>query len=363
MLIGYNLGAHGRFLQKLSCKILRLFGFGNHDYDDHNSTKGNISLNELTELSNKHRVVQLTRSDENVKYSTLNTKVRKSAEVFKYAKDDSQISDLTCDSAIDLSGCASTQTEDEFDEQLIELLYNDLYHDFYGKGDLSDIRENEDPQKRFRTHTVDRIDQVLHQIDDIKKSIVEIDDELYHISGSTYANFNPNFLKLTNTFVDEFERDVDELSDYNIQNRNSITKMPFEELNHKPMEQMKRNISSHDSCKQKGRHFNCDRENSKESYSSFSDVESVQLEWDFDFESGNGYYDSGKQNLLGLDNIEQKQSPLKQKLSFMANGLDMPMTDEQKLKNMHDLLDEAKKLGLLNNIIEALAPHQNNDDG
>src|SRR5699024_10774344 len=92
-----------------------------------------------------------------------------------------------------------------------------------------------------------------------------------------------------------------------------------------------------------------------QSHASLSDMDSLQLEWDFDFESGYDYYDS--QAASHSEPKYKRQSPMKDKLSSTETGFDVPMTDEQKLK-MHDLLDEAKKLGLLNNIIDALAPSE-----
>lgn len=364
VLIGYNLGAHGGILHKLSNRVLRLFGFSGDDRDD-NGANAKRAMHNGTGEQHKKRAQQFGgNSDNNNNVHFMNGRTKPSEELVIEEID--EMSDFTCDSAIDVQ-YGSTLPDDDLDEQLMELLsYNDLYSDFYGKNDSQDplIQEpredgDESPRKRFRTRTVDRIDQVLHQIDDIKKSIVEIDDELYHIAGSTYANFNPSFLTLTNTFVDEFLKDdeiFDSTSDRKTsEDRSSLsgTKVYSDEASDS------RKNGSQDPGKAKERHSATrdTRHNSKQS--SFSDLDSLQLEWDFDFESSYDYYsgvDTKDASSAESGDSDKKQSPLKEKLSSAANGLDMPMTDEQKLKNMHDLLDEAKKLGLLNNIIDALAP-------
>lgn len=50
--------------------------------------------------------------------------------------------------------------------------------------------------------TVAKIDEVLTQIDDIKKSIVDIDTQLFQVTGSKCATFNPDFFTLTHGDLD-----------------------------------------------------------------------------------------------------------------------------------------------------------------
>lgn len=357
LLIGYHLGTHGHWIRHFSSRILRLLGFGGGG--DHD--KGNNLLKASRDLVNYRRNgQQYSNQNGSSRYSNGGQmhESMDSTEMYMEDEMETRMSDITSDSAIDLHS-GSALSEDDIDEQILELLnYNNLYSDLYTKnaeprmlGQKGDDDDDTISRKRFRNGTVDRIDQVLQQVDDIKKSIVEIDDELYQIAGSTYANFNPDFLTLTNHMVEEFDDDdLFELtpSQKVSENRPSLTKVHLEEASRKLA------ASTHfpkHSPKEKLTTASDGSKSDSQSHASLSDLDSLPLEWDFDFESGYDY-DSTAQSELKSN----KPSQLKEKLSSVANGLEMPMTDEQKLKNMHDLLDEAKKMGLLNNIIDALAP-------
>ena len=143
-----------------------------------------------------------------------------------------------------------------------------------------------------RNGTVAKIDEVLTQIDDIKKSIVEIDSQIFDFSGSKCTSFNPAFLTLTNTDLNE---ESDDLFDRELESEQTPTtpSTPLQELN---------------------------------------------LEWDVsDVETDSLYYGSEE-----LD---------------IESALSLPVTDieKQKFKSMQELLEDAKQLGLLNTILDAIS--------
>lgn len=317
---------------------------------------------------------------------------------------ETRMSDLhSSDSAIDVN-YNDLVSEDDIDEQLMEIFnYDHLYEELYScKSPTTNSVNSQTASKnvdgddkvrrgRFGTGTVDRIDQVLQQVDDIKRSIVEIDDELYQIAGATYANFNPNFLSLTSVANIE-----EEFADLLFDDENPAPSSPNRAVTEDKNRHSRQSTSSTSASEQHLDSLNSDKQrlplrrraktttttsgeqqtdSDSQSHASLSSLDldgsGLQLEWDFDFESGNyDYYDSNKaasakaqtesSSKQTLEEQTPRQqgsaSPLKEKLSSAATGLELPMTDEQKLKNMHDLLDEAKRLGLLNNIIDALAP-------
>ncbi|KAI2808188.1 Calcium ion binding [Blomia tropicalis] len=344
MLIGYHIGAHNSWIHKLARRLLYSVGLAkrhNHDHVNNEGT-GRKHYNRLgqTDVPDGYGNFQQFQFVNGIGQQLIVRQQMMMPPATHEMIDDCRMSDLTCDSAIDVK-------EDDLDEQLNELLeYANAYNEYYnlnknGRIDSSPEQEVDDNvQKRFRTRTVDKIDQVLHQIDDIKKSIVEIDDDLYHIAGSTYANFNPDFLTLTNTIVDAdiFDKDDDLLEQLSpnrkiSEDRTSITRIRLEEVNHKLAHSNRNSSGDTESLKHRNREkYSTPRE--APSHASCSDLDSLQLEWDSDFESTYEYYDpqSCDQSFADDKVSERKKSPLKEKLSSAANGLDMPMTDEQKLK-------------------------------
>ncbi len=142
--------------------------------------------------------------------------------------------------------------------------------------------------------TVMKIDEVLTQIDDIKKSLVDIDSQLFHVSGSKCANFNPDFFTLTN--ADFLEND--DLIDSTVSSSQE-PKTPFQELN---------------------------------------------LEWDLT--------DVDNESLFFSNEVK------------VDSALSLPVTDsdKQKIKSMQELFEDAKQMGLLNNILDAISTKAQNRD-
>lgn len=307
-LIGYNLGLHTDWLRKLGQKILDLFSGGVRS----NDRNQNYPRNRRSVSTNRFHQPEPEPN---------------------YSGDDSRLSDRTVDSAFDSFYLSSSSDTEDLDDQLYEILaYNNSYSDFYDPPDDKLIKD-----RSFRNKTVDRIDQVLHQIDDIKKSIVEIDDGLYQ--ASIYANFNPDIFVLTNPE----EEEMDEASKQKTSepSRKVGGRRLFRSTSH--LSQKQPNDSDLMECNKSGY------------ATSNSDGDSLQLEWDF--EEDYDFYDN--QTETNEMDKNRSASPARERLPSMSAAYEMPMTDEQKLKNMHDLLDEAKKLGLLNNILDALNPKVN----
>ena len=152
-----------------------------------------------------------------------------------------------------------------------------------------------------KNQTVDRIDEVLTQIDDIKKSIVEIDSQIFDFSGSKCLNFNPEFFTLTNTDLNE---ESDDFCD-------DLKRVP---------------------------HLRGQQYEEEEDQTPRTPLQELNMEWDLtDVETDSLYY--------GSDELE------------VESTLSLPVTDseKQKIKSLQDLLEEAKQMGLLNNILDAIS--------
>lgn len=237
------------------------------------------------------------------------------------------IAENTSDSAIDFS--YQSDSENDFEDQFFEMnLYNKYYDDLYS------LERPENNYENIQTKTVDKIDQVLHQIDDIKKSIVEIDDELYHVTESKYASFNPDFLILTDNRIDDLEENPKSPIKFNSHRKSRQFKKCQINENLKPQQQI-----------------TYDNQRRTSSRLSFGSMDNLQLEWDeleYDF-----CFQYNPNSALN-EKTEEHQSTLNSEKSALVTKMaETSMTDEQKLKNLHDLLEEAKHLGLLNNIIDA----------
>ncbi len=431
LIIGYHLGSHGHgWISHLSNKVLKALGFRrDKGSPNHQNSPSSSSSSPSTRGRPDGRSTEYSQTNSSLqkkKYSSLENGYQRqlsfnnSDEELMYEDEmETRMSDLTCDSAIDVNynftGYDGTLSEDDIDEQLMEIfnydhLYGELYNSGGSKPSSSLANSPTTPERknggegddgddsirrgRFRTGTVDRIDQVLQQVDDIKRSIVEIDDELYQIAGATYANFNPNFLSLTNAIDEEYDDLLfDEASSQRAASEDRNSSLSRQSSTASALASPASNQHGHldsvnngqlltgrtakttttSSSSNARRHRQTDSD--AQSHASLSSLDldgnggggGLQLEWDFDFEPGNyEYYDSSASaskaaqtefNGVGDQTAQRRgASPLKEKLSSAASGLELPMTDEQKLKNMHDLLDEAKRMGLLNNIIDALAP-------
>lgn len=245
-----------------------------------------------------------------------------------------------------------------FDDEFCDIIPHDRLYD-----DLPYINGNGSfepyPNQCFKidSKTVDKIDQVLHQIDDIKKSIVEIDDELYHVTGSKYACFNPDFLTLSG-----LDDDYDEFH-----NQYSSCINPFTKQSKGTFTKHRSNIGLpiHDKRMMKSSYENenkiCDNQRKLSRLSYASSIENLPLEWD---ESECDFYSfekPTKTNLVRIDlnsDVEMEYPSVRKKLSSSSSIVSdvnnsETLTDEQKLKTMQELLEEAKRLGLLNNIIDA----------
>ena len=161
---------------------------------------------------------------------------------------------------------------------------------------LSDNHFIRSPNRRPNV-TIDRIDEVLTQIDDIKKSIVEIDSQIFDFSGQKCLNFNPEFFTLTNTDLTE---DSDDISD---------------------------DLKT-------GNESNADEDSDQTPRTPLNEI---NLEWDLmDVQSDSLYYPTNEM--------------------VVESALSLPVTDsdKQKIKSLQELLEEAKQMGLLNNILDAI---------
>lgn len=347
-LIGYNLGVHTTWFRKLAQKIKYLIGCGEKLNVD-NIGGGEQQKSQSVNYGRYRRSFPTNPFYQIESETVFGANRFSTPDRIKLSNDldESKMSDHTFDSAIDTNYYPNSHSDSEdIEDQIYELMsYNNIYNEYYNNRDTVELplELNEFPKldvsrKDFRSKTVDRIDQVLHQIDDIKKSIVEIDGDLFHVTGSTYANFNPDFLILTN--ADELEesfaqkRKPNEESMVRLANNRKLFKSNLS-YNHRHLEP---------------NHEMIEYPNKSGYATSNSDGDSLQLEWDF--EEDYDFYDQTAFDDVGAS--EQKTNEVRERLPSMSH--EMPMTDEQKLKNMHDLLDEAKKLGLLNNILDALNP-------
>lgn len=190
-------------------------------------------------------------------------------------------------------------------------------------------------ETNYSNLTIDKIDHVLSQIDDIKKSIVEIDSHLF-LTESKLANFNPNFFTLTNT-----DLDYDELNPHS----------------YLPIRKSSSTLSLYSS--------------SKTDITKSDDFLKIvnpdyHLEWDDlgwnddntqdDIEEGFFFDDPVKTDYY-QDEYEQNYHTDIDKFDGMTNAMSqLPVTDyeKQKLMSLKDLFEEAKQMGLLNIVIEAL---------
>ena len=190
-------------------------------------------------------------------------------------------------------------------------------------------------ETNYSNLTIDKIDHVLSQIDDIKKSIVEIDSHLF-LTESKLANFNPNFFTLTNT-----DLDYDELNPHS----------------YLPIRKSSSTLSLYSS--------------SKTDITKSDDFLKIvnpdyHLEWDDlgwnddntqdDIEEGFFFDDPVKTDYY-QDEYEQNYHTDIDKFDGMTNAMSqLPVTDyeKQKLMSFKDLFEEAKQMGLLNIVIEAL---------
>ena len=190
-------------------------------------------------------------------------------------------------------------------------------------------------ETNYSNLTIDKIDHVLSQIDNIKKSIVEIDSHLF-LTESKLANFNPNFFTLTNT-----DLDYDELNPHS----------------YLPIRKSSSTLSLYSS--------------SKTDITKSDDFLKIvnpdyHLEWDDlgwnddntqdDIEEGFFFDDPVKTDYY-QDEYEQNYHTDIDKFDGMTNAMSqLPVTDyeKQKLMSLKDLFEEAKQMGLLNIVIEAL---------
>lgn len=295
-LFGYHLGANRDWIKAFAQKILSsIFG---------------PSVSEA--VSSTAPIINRSNS------STSSNSIRPKLHRKKF------LSDNTSDSAIDFS--YQSDSENDFDEQFLEMnLYNKYYEDLYG------LERPETSYDNIHTKTVDKIDQVLHQIDDIKKSIVEIDDELYQVTGSKYASFNPDFLTLTDNRIDDLEENP-KFNEINSHRKSRQFKKFQINKNLKPQQQI-----------------TYDNPRKTSSRLSFGSMDNLQLEWDeleydFCFQYDPNMNEKSNEHCNELN---------PEKSSIVSKMDETSMTDEQKLKNLNELLEEAKQLGLLNNIIDA----------
>ncbi|XP_054160702.1 uncharacterized protein LOC128958793 [Oppia nitens] len=192
------------------------------------------------------------------------------------------------------------------------------YNYFFGSDKCGPELPLKDNTNYIRKHrvpngTVAKIDEVLTQIDDIKKSIVEIDSEIHDFSVTKCVNFNPDFFTLTNT-------DLTEEIDDNNSNSSLSSVCP---LNDDYCDQSIMGTSSRSNISL----------SASDSLLPSTPIQDLSLEWD---DTDSLYYSS--------EELE------------VETALSLPVTDadKQRFKSMHELLEEAKQMGLLNNILDAI---------
>nr|XP_027204444.1 bromodomain-containing protein DDB_G0270170-like [Dermatophagoides pteronyssinus] len=376
-LIGYHLGVNRDRILKLTRNLLKFLNFHN----DNESRRQQQQQQQL--YDNMRKIFRKYHKPTSLSSSSSSTS--------------SLLPTTSNDSAFDTMTISSDYDDYQF---TYNKYYDDLFNNYNNNNynnninDSPNIIDNNRINNRFfQSKTVDKIDQVLHQIDDIKKSIVEIDDELYHVTGSKYANFNPDFLTLSN--VGWFDDD-DSLSDCEPISSNKMTNhMSMDSRRKKSIYRKRRNYSTTTKDDYHSNHQmmttfkandqnqpqqtlsnNVDnddesleleqRRSSRQSFISTSE----QLEWDeieceFCFPNQSPstatIIDTNDETMENSLFIDEKSIQTSNLSSSTTTQPIIMMTDEQKLQNMQDLLEEAKRLGLLNNIIDAFLQKNSNE--
>ncbi|KAH9412459.1 hypothetical protein DERP_006420 [Dermatophagoides pteronyssinus] len=374
-LIGYHLGVNRDRILKLTRNLLKFFNF-------HNDNESRRQQQQQQLYDNMRKIFRKYHKPTSLSSSSSSTS--------------SLLPTTSNDSAFDTMTIGSDYDDYQFTyNKYYDDLFNNNYNNNYNNNinDSPNIIDNNRINNRFfQSKTVDKIDQVLHQIDDIKKSIVEIDDELYHVTGSKYANFNPDFLTLSN--VGWFDDD-DSLSDSEPISPNKISNhMPMDSRRKKSIYRKRRKSTKDDyySNHQMMTTFKANDQNQQQTLSNNVDNDDESLELEQRRSSRQSFISTSEQ--LEWDEIEcefcfPNQSPSTtttatiidtndetmenslfideksiQTSNLSSSSITQPiimMTDEQKLQNMQDLLEEAKRLGLLNNIIDAFLQKNSNE--
>lgn len=162
--------------------------------------------------------------------------------------------------------------------------------------------------------TVELIDEVLEEINDIKRSMVDLDSQMYKVSG--VANFNPDFFTLTNGELEGSEEVAD-----------AVTAAGPDEA----------------------KHFHALSEEPRT-------PQETSLEWDDQWNHFDSNNDVLNWSPADGDHFKADRSPS----LITLNGPDEEA--ENRLNSMDELLDEAKKLGLLNDILEVLSKNCHNNN-
>ncbi|KAF7493362.1 hypothetical protein SSS_08971 [Sarcoptes scabiei] len=336
-LIGYHFGANPRWIRFLSKKLFSIF---HPTVDDSNVDDDYCDNDDYGDGDHRESSISHRRFENSIQ-NHLN-KCRKYRLSRQFSLDQSDLATVN-DSAVDFDFSESEDFEDQLDELTA---YNQYYDDYYSIN-----------RKNPHSATIDKIDQVLHQIDDIKKSIVEIDDDLYHVTGSNYAKLNPDFFVITG--YDEFDdQTMNKKSDRNGPNRkrsetNRQSSIRRRQWNHRAPNES-----------------NDDRR--KSARLSVTSIDNLQLEWD---ESEYSFIlaSNARGNETKISNSDEIIDPTADASSSSSSSsssnedhLELhptpiaEMSEEQKYQNMRELLEEAKHLGLLNNLIDAFLNHPTN---
>ncbi|KAH7643084.1 gamma-aminobutyric-acid receptor-like protein [Dermatophagoides farinae] len=367
-LIGYHLGANSGWINQFSRKLIRFFNFRNDP--------------ESQQRRQRQQALDMKKIFRKYDYQTSSSSSLSSSLPLQ-----------SNDSAFNTMQSGSDY--EEYDDQLYDMFtYNKYYDDDLFTNLNSPSNVNDNRNRFFHSKTVDKIDQVLHQIDDIKKSIVEIDDELYHVTGSKYANFNPDFFTLADIGWDDESSSFSDGGPISVRNTNMIhSTMDMNNRNSKSIYRKRKHRSiNNNNNNNKGEQYSSrpqmmqtpttttndhyqqqqqqqstyeyyddgemELEQRRSSRQSFGSTETniQQLEWDetecefcFHYQSTSTAMDSNEPLLIddkSIEQIDQTNSSSSSSSPSCSTMITQPimMTDEQKLQNMQDLFEEAKHL-------------------
>lgn len=325
--------SNAKMLKKLKVKpvghrLLNMFGLKNHLTQSvfYNASNPKVTLN-MWNLSSSNKSKHSNSSE----YHNESSAQSSDEKTFNYEVFDGEdlVPDLVFPDLI--SPDKETFSLEDYENKFMYFVPNESS----SSSSTSTRHDLDIAETNYSNLTIDKIDHVLSQIDDIKKSIVEIDSHLY-MTESKLANFNPNFFTLTNT-----DLDYDELNSYSYSPiRKSSSTLSLYSFSKTDI------TKSDDFLKIVNPDYN--------------------LEWDDlgwnedntqdDIEEG-FYFDDPVKTDYYQDEHEQNYDTDINKFDGMTNAMSqLPVTDyeKQKLMSFKDLFEEAKQMGLLNIVIEAL---------